>query len=121
MIDSKGNATTTKVSANSGVVDIATHAIACLDTRAARAKDTNAGKDTSRHAHLSVNTSKILLECLFPSPSTTRARLDERTRRRSHRRRRRNRSVERRRARVDFAPSTRDVVVASRGALRSWR
>jgi hypothetical protein len=50
MIDSKGNATTTKVSANSGVVDIATHAIACLDTRAARAKDTNAGKDTSRHA-----------------------------------------------------------------------
>jgi len=43
MIDSKGNATTTKVSANSGVVDIATHAIACLDTRAARAKDTNAG------------------------------------------------------------------------------
>jgi len=58
--------------------------------------------------------------CLFPSPSTTRARLDERTRRRSHRRRRRDRSVERRRARVDFAPSTRDVAVASRGALRSW-
>ena len=43
MIDSNGNATTTKVSANSGVVDIATHAIACLDARAARTKDTNAG------------------------------------------------------------------------------
>jgi len=59
--------------------------------------------------------------CLFPSPSTTRARPGEgtrRRRRRSHRRRRRrDRSVERRRARVDSAPSTRDVVVASRGGL----
>jgi hypothetical protein len=43
MIDSNASTTSAKVSANSGVVDIATHAIACLDTRAATANDPKAG------------------------------------------------------------------------------
>ena len=43
MIDSNASTTSAKVSANSSVVDIATHAIACLDTRAVTANDPKAG------------------------------------------------------------------------------